>query len=349
MNRSYQSGVALIAMLLVFVLVVILVAGVVTRTGLAIQKTGYHLQYSQAYEYALGAEALARQLLHKDWQDDLEQKRGDSLQENWAQPFQFEPDNGLMRVHIEDLHGRFNLNSLVSADGKSSEETVRHFKRLLSELEIASLNADIIVDWLDSDTTPRTSRSEDSYYLSQSFNSETSDNQAYRSADRPMAHLSELAALQLELSRKNLRTLEAEVTSLPVSNNNINPNTATKALLNSLHPELNAEAVIEARDQLPSGFESVDDFLTHAVTAGLEFGNISFSVRSEYFDVWVIASFNEQIAYLRSRLHRNPDTGVLTTLHRSQWRDSDHNPLLKRLSENTAAQATVRTTSSPSR
>jgi len=315
-----QSGVALIAMLLVFGLVVILVSGAITRASLDIKKTGYHLQYSQAYQYALGAEALARVLLHNDWQEDQKQKRGDHLKESWAQPFQFEPEGGLMRVQIRDLNGRFNLNTLIDQHGKAVDTSVKHFERLLQQLDMPIQPALSIIDWLDKDNQPRSSRGEDVFYQS-------SEN-AYRSADRPMVHASELVALQAFDDADHVQQLRHKITALPEINTSINPNTADRVLLASLHKDIQADDIVQARSELENAFTSNQAFLEHSVTAGIDLSRLNLDVRSHYFEVWVIAQFNDQIAYLRSLVYRAPDTGIITTLYRDQSRNDRYNPLL---------------------
>lgn len=315
-----QSGIALISMLLVFGLVVILVGSAISNTSLNITKARYHLQYSQAYQYALGAEALARQILHKDWQDDQELKIGDHLNESWAQPFQFEPDGGLMRVLIRDLNGRFNLNSLIAQDGKNTSNTAPIFNRLLQPMDISTLASPQIIDWIDLDTQPRTARSEDAFFQSQTT--------PYRSADRSMSHISELISVQLDLEELSLLKLQAHVTVLPDANSSININTASGELLASLHKDLNQDEVIRVRSDMKNGFTGKQAFLEHSVTAGVDFGEININVNSQYFEVWVVAQFNDQLAYLRSVLYRDRETGIVRTLSRDQSRNQQVNPLL---------------------
>ncbi len=315
-----QNGVALIAMLLVFSLVVIIVGTATHRASLDIRKSGFHLNYSQAYQYALGAEALARQMLHQDWQEDQTQKRGDHLNEDWAQAFQFQPDGGLMRVQITDLNGRFNLNRMLDADGNRSVAVIEQFQKLLQQLDINREQGHVIADWLDRDTQPQSSRSEDVYYQSQT--------PAYRSADQRILSTSELKAMNLPLNPQELELLVQSTSALPEINTSVNPNTAEAAVLASLNSELNVDALIAARAGLEQGFTSAEEFLQHPLTAGLSFDANTLDTRSRYFEVWIVAEFNDQIAYLRSLLHRDPQSGAMTTLQRDQSPHRAINPLL---------------------
>lgn len=320
-SQRQQTGIALISMLLVFGLVVILVGSAISNTSLNITKASYHLQYSQAYQYALGGEALARQILHRDWQDDQENDSGDHLGEHWAQPFQFEPDRGLMRVQIRDLDGRFNLNSLLDQDGKSTSNAAPLLTRLLYQLDISTPIDTQIVDWIDRDTQPQTPQSEDTFFLSSEA--------PYRSADQPLSHLSELVAAQLDTDEQSVIEFQAHTTVLPEWNSPINLNTAGRELLASFHKDLNPDEVIRVRSDLKNGFSNKQEFEEHEVTAGLNLDALNLDVYSQYFEVWVIAQFNDQSAYLRSVLHRDKETGAVRTLHRNQSRSDHINPFME--------------------
>ncbi|MYM62971.1 type II secretion system minor pseudopilin GspK [Pseudomaricurvus sp. HS19] len=312
-----QRGVALISMLLVFTLVVLLVAGVVTRSSFDIRRTSQQLQREQAWQYALGAEALARQILHQDWQDDQQQQDGDSLAEPWAQPRRFEPDDGEMRMVVEDLQGRFNLNSLVNAGGNANATRGAVWQRLLLLLGVSG-DTGALTDWLDRDTTPTASNSEDSFFLSQS--------PAYRSADGALDSVLELQALR-QFDQSQLAALLPHVADLPPATSAINPNTASAEVLSSLNPRLDGTALVAARNN-NDGFKNVAELLQHPVTAGVELDPQLFTVQSEYFLVWVVARYQQQHVYLRSLLHRDPATGALQLLWRNRQPPSNvHNPL----------------------
>lgn len=308
-----QHGVALISMLLVFALVVILISGTVTRAQYDIRKTSYHLLHVQAYQYALGGEALARQMLHQDWLHDKELNQGDSQHESWYQDTQFKPDNGLMRIHIRDLESRFNLNNLVNANGEVDSAQLQQFQRLLRRLLLPTEHAAAIVDWIDTDTVPSTAHSEDVYF--QSLEND------YRSADALMANTSELGALGV-FEPDDLKRLRPYVTTLP-QRTSINPNTASEVVLGSLHPQLNAAQVVRTREQMPQGFTSTQAFLAHGVTAGVDLGQARLDVRSQYFLVSVAAQYQQHTTYLQSLLHRDPQSGTITTLSRSLQRPAD--------------------------
>ncbi len=310
-----QQGVALISMLLIFSLVVILVSGSVSRSAYDIRKTSYQLLNSQAYQYALGGEALARQILHDDWRNDRELGQGDHLQEAWHQELWFEPDGGAMHIRIRDLNALYNLNNLVNSDGQPEPAEVRIFQRLTSQLGLTQQHIAACLDWLDKDTQPQTAYSEDVHFLSQE--------NGYRSADGPINHLSELKALN-QFSDKELERLENVSAALP-QGTSINPNTAPELLLNSLAPQIDGARIIAAREQMPQGFTSTEAFLQHEVTAGIDLNNVNLDVHSDHFLVSVSARYQDHTSYLTSVLYRDPSTGSITTLNRHRLRPSGKN------------------------
>ncbi|GAB3096066.1 type II secretion system minor pseudopilin GspK [Aestuariicella hydrocarbonica] len=305
-----EQGVALISMLLIFSLVVILVSTAVNRTSYDIRKTSYYLLNSQAYQYALGGEELARQILYADWLNDQKLGQGDYLAESWQMENLFEPEGGLIQIHLHDLNSRFNLNNLVDSNGQPEQDAIKQFQRLAGELKLTQDHIAAIVDWLDSDTQPQTANSEDVFFLSR-------DN-AYRSADGPMSDTSELNALDI-FKPDQLERLLQVVVALP-SGTSINPNTANEAVLNSLAPELSGAKIIAERQLMPQGFTSNEAFLQHDVTNDVDLSHTNLNVHSEYFQASIVARFQEHTTYLTSLLYRNPSTGAVTTLQRSQMR-----------------------------
>src|SRR5690606_39887168 len=87
----------------------------------------------QAKQYALGGEALGIAVLPRDIkvQGNAPQRSVDHPLEEWAKPLPAFPiDNGQISVRIEDMTGRFNLNSLVQ-DDKVNTLAEERFCRLL--------------------------------------------------------------------------------------------------------------------------------------------------------------------------------------------------------------------------
>lgn len=301
-----QQGVALITVMLIFTIVTVIVTGAVSRGNLDIRRTSYHLNYSQAYQYALGGESLARQWLYEDLmgKDRLPQ---DHTGEDWYQLREFEPDNGSIRLLIRDQESRFNVNSLIDDAGNIESRALIQLRNLLVELKLSPDIANSLSDWIDKNQIPQTFNSEDTFFLGLS--------PAYRSADQPITDITEIkAAVNIEPS--DWEALMPFLASLPIATP-VNPNTASAEVLGSLHPNLDGNKVIKERDSKPEGFTSVEDLLASSSTAGVDLSADSFTVTSEYFEVWTYAAFAERSIFLRSHLHRDRTSGRITILARA--------------------------------
>jgi general secretion pathway protein K len=113
------------------------------------------------------AEALAAWGLKQVWQSD---KQHIYIGQGWDKPQgPFEVVPGVMlTAQLEDLSGRFNLNSLVNSDGTPNLVAIAAFQQLLVSLQIEPKWADLIVDWIDPDSTPTVpDGAEDSVYMGQ--------------------------------------------------------------------------------------------------------------------------------------------------------------------------------------
>ena len=111
-----QRGAALVVALLVFALCTALIVAMKGEFDRFYQRAANVMQAEQAYAYLRGAEDLAAMalLIDYDADKDSEQPR-DELGEIWARPTTpYALDEGGWLVgSLEDLQGRFNLNSLV--------------------------------------------------------------------------------------------------------------------------------------------------------------------------------------------------------------------------------------------
>ncbi|MFO0753333.1 MAG: type II secretion system minor pseudopilin GspK [Thermodesulfovibrionales bacterium] len=69
--------------------------------------------------------------------------------------------NGSAVIRIEDENAKFNLNTLVYANGLLNENAYQSFLRLLAALQLDPAIADRLADWIDPDTEPRRRDSEE--------------------------------------------------------------------------------------------------------------------------------------------------------------------------------------------
>lgn len=129
MRGNDQRGAALITVMFVFVVAASITMAMLSRQQLDTRRTGNMFEQMQAYQYALGAEELARQVLAEDAQEvDYPGQAWGSLREGVP------VERGRLRFTLEDLQGKFNLNTLQDLSGRSQER----FGQLLRDLGIST-------------------------------------------------------------------------------------------------------------------------------------------------------------------------------------------------------------------
>jgi general secretion pathway protein K len=292
-----QRGVALVTAMLVVSLVTIAAVAMATRQQIDVRRAANLLHGEQAYAYAVSAESWARVVLRRDAQDN----EYDTLEDDWATALPpIAVEGGLVSGRVEDRQGRFNLNNLVTDKGEVSEPDLKFFIRLLENLGLEQELADRLIDWLDRDIEVRFPEgAEDQEYLLLE--------QPYRAANRPMSDISELRLVK-GFGREAVELLLPHVTVLPASTT-ININTASKAVLQALHPELSgADVELLIEDRGDGGYQELGDFLGHDALAGLEL-EVALDVSSDYFRVLTDVQIGQGQARLESLLVRG-DNGV---------------------------------------
>jgi len=314
-----QSGVALLMVLLAMALVTLIAAGMAPKQELRIFSAGHYLAQQQGYSIALGAEAFAKRILYRDYEDDKENDGLiDSLDEFWASNSAVLPvestDEGDARilavaeVQIDGLGGRINLNDLVRGGEAVDPVTKDRMAALLEVLEITSFRVDPLIDWIDSnDQTVSAYGAEDGQYLVAE--------PAYRAANQPFTSVSELRLIE-GMTEEAYRALVPHVAALPVSGAGINVNTATAQVIASLHSELTlaqANTVLEKRAEEP--FETVQDFLALPEFAGLGLKSSGLRVNTPFFEVVSRITYDSRVVNLISTVYRNPE-GELQTVRR---------------------------------
>src|SRR5688572_26044282 len=109
-----QRGVALIMAVLIVALATMLAASVSFKGYLDQRRSGNAFALDQGFEVALGGEAWAADSLRRDKQQS---SKTDDFTEEWATPIPPIPiEGGQFEGQLEDMQGRFNLNSLVTLE-----------------------------------------------------------------------------------------------------------------------------------------------------------------------------------------------------------------------------------------
>jgi general secretion pathway protein K len=283
-SSQYQAGAALIVALLVFALCTALVVAMELEFNRFYQRGANLLLAEQATAYLRGAEQLATLALLADHDADKSRERPrDDLLELWAQtpaPYTLD-DGGWMVGCLRDLQGRFNLNSLATrvavVEGSPPVGAARftaaqaQFIRLLQALDEPQLSeqdaiiiTEGVTDWLDADIEPALDGAEDDYYVGRT--------PAYRSANRPMASVSELRAVA-NITPEIYRALEPWVSVWPQQPAPLNIHTAPATVLRSINADddlspLSADegqALVDER--AAAGFADFEAFLDSPVLA----------------------------------------------------------------------------------
>lgn len=306
MKAQRPQGVALISVLLVVAVLTAVVYHLVSRHATSLAQSQNALGFDQALAYALGGEALARQVLYEDLTETGPEM--DNLQESWAQVFPpFELDEqGLIEIQARDLNGCFNLNAL---SGEDVGPYVDQFKNLLRNLDIPEPVADETRDWIDADQTVQEFGAEDYDYLGLQ--------PGYRTSGQRLAHISELRLMR-SMTAEYMELLRPHVCVLPVNALKLNVNTASSHVLAALAPELH-EPEIRMFTEMPRAFKSLVEF-TQAIT-GFETLGQHLGVTSEYFEVQVRVEVGGATAMLTSVLRRDPNSSAITLISRDLGRD----------------------------
>ena len=252
--RVKHSGVALITVLMVVALASIIVFDMMADQNLDIRRTSNRQALSAAAWCAESAEALAIIGLV----EDAKNSKTDDLLEDWAVPVGPVPiEECQISGQLEDLHARFNLNNLLTEDGKVSALDAERFRRLLKILEVEPTLALAIQDWIDADIDPMLpSGAEDDYYAGLEH--------PYRAANRKFVSISELRLVR-DLDAESFDKLKDFVIALP-ERTGINVNTAPKEVLQALAEHIDAstaDSLIEERQESP--FDSVKAFTENGI------------------------------------------------------------------------------------
>ncbi|TXS96281.1 general secretion pathway protein GspK [Parahaliea maris] len=337
-----QRGAALVIALLVFAICAALIVAMKADFELFYQRGSNSFLAEQGYAYLRGAEDLASLALVLDFDtDQTEDSKRDDLTEIWAlgqPPFPLEDGSGLMRgvrpdpreggkfLFLEDLQGRFNLNNLPGqastgeGEGEEGEGSASQrftpaqaqFIRLLQTFEEPRLSqqqaitlTEALLDWMDTDTTPRAFGAEDDYYFG--------EEPAYRAGNRALSSVSELRAVA-NMTPALYQALTPWVTVWPrEGGSQLNIHTAPPRLLQTLNadddlmPLSPDEALAMAQLREEVGFADVATFLSQPVYAERETEGLTalLGETSSWYLLSAVVEVADRSRHLYSVLHRN--------------------------------------------
>lgn len=309
-----QRGVALITALLVVSLASIAAVAVASAGFQALSRTQLLLDSERAWWYAQGMEAWAVSILQREGaESDI-----DHLGSVWARRLPPLPvEGGALQGRIDDAQGRFNVNNFANASEEERQLLSERFIRLMECAEAGDpfdarniVNA--LIDWIDADEEQRfPGGGEDNLYLGKT--------PPYRTANQPVAHVSELAAIE-GFDRDMLRALRDHIVALPETTS-INVNTATPEVLCALSDNADYRARIQAfvERRMEEPFENVSDAFAEGslVPAGVpEIRQSDIAVASSYFLTEADAYIGNGSAVLYSLIAR-PGNGIPIVLRRS--------------------------------
>ena len=301
---SRGRGVALITALLVTALAGSVATNMAWDNALDWRRTMVMLYRDQAIQVAVGSEGWVQTILR----DDLASSENDHLEEVWATeipalPIDSQAVQGQIWGAIEDLQGRFNINNLVTGD-EVNEPALRQFERLLAILDLDPTLSDAVVDWLDNEQQERIpGGAEDPLYSGMT--------PAYRTGDRPLTNVTELAAVT-GFDRASFEVLLPHVTALP-GYQPVNVNTASIPVLQSLGDNLteaDAEAIMGMREG--GGIPDVTDALKAIVDPDLLQGGIGDT--SSFFQLKAVVQIDTVRVSLFTVMYRDAQGNVTPVL-----------------------------------
>lgn len=275
-------------MLLVMTIVTTLTSSMLYNNRLEIKRNQVRVLSAQAQEYAQSGIAWAEIWMQKTTHPQ-------------AQVVElFQPEDGSLHVTISDEMAKFNLNNLRDVSGKIDSTQLHIFQRLLTSLQIDAVLALNLADWLDDDVSSAGYNSEDLGYENKKAYYAT----GYRTANRPMAHSSELILVK-GFSLELYQILQPYVTALP-NKTPININSASAELLEVLIPGIDGARMVAQRKRANGNlFLDVDSFLLHQLSAGLEISADMLTTTSQYYLVTVQASFYKQTSNWQALLFKS--------------------------------------------
>jgi general secretion pathway protein K len=328
-----QRGIAMLVAILLVALGTILAAAIGYESAMSARRSTATFSFDEALLVDQGAEALAAYGLRAIRQQAQAPSgtgtgagtgtatgaaAGINLAQPWTQPVgPIEVVPGVtLEASLEDLQGRFNLNSLVLSDGSGhpDPQAVLVFQRLLELAGVEPKWADLLVDWIDPDTNPLPDGAEDNAYLSQ--------NPPYLTANLYITSTTELLALP-GFGADRYAKIAPYVTALPPTVTQVNICTASGVVLDAfMYKENRTEFSLDpqglAKNRASAGgcFPSANDYQA-AFGAPADYQALAqkyFATDSHYFRLSSLVTIGTAEFNLYSLLFQDQNGAIHTVL-----------------------------------
>ncbi|SBT16544.1 Putative type II secretion system protein K [Marinomonas gallaica] len=211
-----------------------------------------------------------------------------------------------IQVDMIDRQACINLNDL--ADANRTKAVQDRLLRLSSELSLSDEWVYLVKDWVDNDQVLSAAFShEDEYYAGLQ--------PAYRTADSPLADISELRLLPVP--EQTWLRMMPYVCVLP-QDSAININRLTPPLLRAYFPELTERKLQALEARIASaGFSSVEELINWPILADQALQTQDWCVQSSTFEVLITLKDGSHQRYLRTVLRQDEETDIVVPLSRS--------------------------------
>ncbi|MEQ8935164.1 MAG: type II secretion system minor pseudopilin GspK [Amphiplicatus sp.] len=274
-RKAHQRGAALVIVLVLIVTLSFIVLAVTESMALAAHRAINSRARAEAIWRAFGVEALAASALSAALRETPDAM---TLDHPWVErPIEAPMEGGAATLWFSDATRCVNLNSLATMVGPGEfEGRPEGARELIATLEAAGASnadaqtlADLVTDWIDTDSLAEANGAEESYY--------TARPSPYRTGATFLADPSEVRAMA-EIDRdfynamRRCACVQPSGAGSPVNINMLRPEDAP-ILVGLVDGAIGIGAaldVIAARP--PGGYPSTDTFWAHPAFAGLEIG-----------------------------------------------------------------------------
>ena len=297
-----QQGIALITILVMVALATILAATIAQRQAATAESTAYLMRQNQSLMYAKSAEAFFSELLVDDAENAAEV---DHLQETWAQPMPaFPVDDGYVSGIIQDESGKFNLNSLITAEDSVNENAKAWFELILKRAGLPAQLSEAVIDWQDENELESGGMGAECNYYQGLPNAALPPNAKFHSVEE--------LKLVRGFEENKYKLIAPYLSAAPMQESPVNINTASAFLLASMDEKLDVNAVQQLLDQRQANLEhfsnvselwSLEPF-AQVDAAKRNLFNSLLGVQSNYFKAQIEVVLSERKRQFSSDLVR---------------------------------------------